>query len=178
MLSSKYRVDEGDALVTVYDIPSRTYPKASDRFAYAVGTSWDSSVNGTSLVKLSDTGLNFVRMFSKQSRKLVDHKSRNTHDTGDDIYVEVVYGTTNTGKIVQEYIERFPNTANTTLAKKIFNENKVYGVHWDEVRALVRYYKGAVGDKKTEKFVGWRNLTVAPTLPESYVEEIVHLKVT
>lgn len=49
--------DEGDALVAVYEVPTRTYPKASDRFAYSRCTSWDASVSGTALVKLADTGL-------------------------------------------------------------------------------------------------------------------------
>lgn len=75
-----------------------------------------------------------------------------------------------TGKIVQEYIERFQNTANTTLAKKIFNENKGVWGTWDEVRALVRYYKGAVGDKKREIRGLEKPTTVTPTLPESYAE--------
>ena len=49
--------DEGDSLVCVYNIPTRNYPKSGGRFAYCHGSSWEASVSGAALVKLSDTGL-------------------------------------------------------------------------------------------------------------------------
>lgn len=51
------------------------------------------------------------------------------------------------GEIVQQYIQDNPDEFNHTLAKKIFNDNPDIFDNKEQARALIRYYKGASGDK-------------------------------
>lgn len=55
--------------------------------------------------------------------------------------------TTIKGEIVKEYILKFPNTPNLTLAKKMYAENKSMFKDVEDARALIRIYKGASGDR-------------------------------
>jgi predicted phosphodiesterase len=48
-------------------------------------------------------------------------------------------------KIIQKYLDEFPNVANLTLAKKIYNENKLHFKDVDAVRSSIRTYRGAKG---------------------------------
>lgn len=50
------------------------------------------------------------------------------------------------GKVVKDYIERFPNTPSLTLAKKIFKENQPLFNNVEHARELVRYYSGKAGE--------------------------------
>lgn len=79
------------------------------------------------------------------------------------------------GKIVLEALTKFPKTPSLTLAKKIYNENKQSFTSLDNVRSLVRYYRGQMGDnnrsqvevKEHFKEAGAKNPF---TLPESHAE--------
>jgi predicted phosphodiesterase len=79
------------------------------------------------------------------------------------------------GKIVLEYLKRFPKTPNLSLAKKVYSENKTSFTSVDSVRSLIRSYKGQMGDKcrsvcKNKEFFsepGERNCFV---MPESHAE--------
>jgi predicted phosphodiesterase len=79
------------------------------------------------------------------------------------------------GKIVLEALTKFPKTPSLTLAKKIYNENKQSFTSLDNVRSLLRYYRGQMGDhnrKQSEnkdhfKPEGLKNPFV---LPESHAE--------
>ena len=62
------------------------------------------------------------------------------------------------GKIVKEYLTKFPNLPNLTLAKKIYNENKLSFSGVENVRTIIRYYVGQGGikgrkDLKSRQFV-------------------------
>jgi predicted phosphodiesterase len=48
-------------------------------------------------------------------------------------------------KIITDYLDRFPNLPNMTLAKKIYNENKLQFNTLDTVRTAIRKLKGASG---------------------------------
>lgn len=51
--------------------------------------------------------------------------------------------------IVLEYIKKFPNTSNNSLARKIYNENdnnKLF-LSKESVRYIIRYYKGQCGER-------------------------------
>jgi predicted phosphodiesterase len=52
-----------------------------------------------------------------------------------------------TGKIVTEYLEKFPDLPNLSLAKKIYKENKKAFTSVDHVRSIIRYYTGNLGPK-------------------------------
>ena len=49
------------------------------------------------------------------------------------------------GKIIKEYLERFPNVQTLTLAKKIYRENKEAFASIETVRSSIRFYRGKSG---------------------------------
>jgi len=55
--------------------------------------------------------------------------------------------------IIFEYLKNYPNTANLTLAKKIYKEHPEKFNDVEQVRDRVRYYRGNKGikDKKSAK---------------------------
>jgi predicted phosphodiesterase len=55
------------------------------------------------------------------------------------------------GEIVKAYLTRFPDTANLTLAKKIKEECGLIFDSIEQVRSVIRYYKGANGKRDREK---------------------------
>lgn len=55
------------------------------------------------------------------------------------------------GKIILEYLERFPKTPSLTLAKKIYKENKEVFSTLDSARSLIRLYRGQSGDESRRK---------------------------
>lgn len=50
-------------------------------------------------------------------------------------------------EIVTEYLEKFPDVPNKTLARKIYNENKLVFTSLDSARSKVRYIVGNQGEK-------------------------------
>ena len=59
--------------------------------------------------------------------------------------------------IAKEYLLKFPNTANLTLAKKIYAENKILYKDVEEVRSHIRALKGVHGVRnKQERHVEFR----------------------
>ena len=55
------------------------------------------------------------------------------------------------GKIVKEYLTKFPETKKRSLAQKIYNENKEVFTSSETVRSLIKYYRGTGGDKDRKK---------------------------
>jgi predicted phosphodiesterase len=53
--------------------------------------------------------------------------------------------------IAKEYLMKFPNTANLTLAKKIYAENKSVYTNLEQVRTHIRILKGANGTRHKKK---------------------------
>jgi predicted phosphodiesterase len=51
------------------------------------------------------------------------------------------------GKIVQQYLERYPQMPNLTLAKKIFKDKPLLFASIETIRTLIRAYKGVSGEK-------------------------------
>ena len=74
------------------------------------------------------------------------------------------------GVITKEYIDKFPNTANGTLAKKMHAENKGVWSTVESARNSVRYYKGACGVRSRRGRGLTAPITVKPKLPDSYAE--------
>lgn len=56
-------------------------------------------------------------------------------------------------KVIKEYITRFPNTTNRSLAVKIYKENKELFRDSEDVRDKIRYHKGAHGEKHRESII-------------------------
>jgi hypothetical protein len=50
-----------------------------------------------------------------------------------------------TGQVVQEYLDRFPDTSSLCLAKLIYRENIELFSCVEHVRTIIRYYRGANG---------------------------------
>ena len=57
------------------------------------------------------------------------------------------------GKVITEYLTKYKDTANLTLAKKIYNENKLLFNNLETVRTTIRYYRGAKGEVRKEKLL-------------------------
>jgi len=51
------------------------------------------------------------------------------------------------GEIVDQVLTDFPNTPSLTLAKKIYKKNPEVFTSLDDARSMVRYYRGAMGNK-------------------------------
>lgn len=82
-----------------------------------------------------------------------------------------------TGKIVCEYLTKFPNTPSHSLAQKIYKENKESFNNTEHVRANIRYYRGKSGQKNKkrmtiDKFVTKENGKLNPFdfIPESHID--------
>lgn len=82
------------------------------------------------------------------------------------------------GQIIKGYIERFPKTANRTLAKKIYDENKGMWNTVESVRSTLRIHKGASGDASRRRLGIDKPLTAVPTLPESFIDNPAPLKLS
>ena len=80
------------------------------------------------------------------------------------------------GQIVLDYLKKFPNTPNLTLAKKIYKENTKSFTSVDSVRSLIRLYTGNSG-KKMAKQTQNKEFFTPPkpynpfNLPESYAND-------
>lgn len=57
------------------------------------------------------------------------------------------------GKIVLEYLERFPKTSKNTLSELIFKQNKTLFKDKEEARGFIRYHTGAMGGGNRESLV-------------------------
>lgn len=80
-----------------------------------------------------------------------------------------------TGKIIIEYLERFPNLPIRTLANKIYNENNQLYRNAEWVRQHIKYYKGKNGKQalknlNNKKFVGIK--TKPYRMPESHTKHV------
>lgn len=81
------------------------------------------------------------------------------------------------GDIVKKYLKKFPDSKSATLARKIYNENKLFFSDIESVRSLIRYYRGANGKANLKKmnakdFVVPKKQTTDPfhDFPESYAD--------
>lgn len=53
--------------------------------------------------------------------------------------------------IIFEYLKTYPNTANLTLAKKIYSEHPDKFKSIEDIRTSIRYYRGSRGDNERKK---------------------------
>lgn len=78
------------------------------------------------------------------------------------------------GKIVKEYLKRFPNVPTKTIADKIYKENKELFSTPETARTRVRYYRGSLGDTNRDMLADTTHLkpltydTNPFKLPESH----------
>jgi predicted phosphodiesterase len=89
----------------------------------------------------------------------------------------------NKSYIVNQYLDKFPNTKNLTLAKMIYNENKLLFKNLDSVRGIIRYYKGSKGKRNLKEILNDKYLTLKKriekyNLPESIETEYVPYSMT
>lgn len=55
------------------------------------------------------------------------------------------------GRVVREYLEKFPNTANHTLAKKIKKDTQTLFDDTEQIRSIIRVYRGSSGEKQRQE---------------------------
>jgi predicted phosphodiesterase len=80
-----------------------------------------------------------------------------------------------TGKIILEYLERFPNLPSRTLASKIYNENNELFKDIESVRFHIKYYRGKSGKKQLNKLANKKfvDVKIKPlTMPESHTKHV------
>ena len=74
------------------------------------------------------------------------------------------------GEIVKEYLLKFPDAHNNTLARIIYNENKAAFKDVENVRSVIRYYRGSLGEKLKQQLQDRRFMMKPkksfPKLPE------------
>lgn len=58
---------------------------------------------------------------------------------------------TDKGKIVRDYLQRFPNTSKKSLAEKIYKENQLIFKDSEEARRVIRYHTGSSGNNHRNK---------------------------
>lgn len=81
-----------------------------------------------------------------------------------------------TSEIVKNYLTKFPNTPNLTLAKKIYAENRLEFTDVEHARSVIRKWRGQSGDKKRKEIKDKVYFKEAGKLnpfklPESYAVE-------
>ena len=74
--------------------------------------------------------------------------------------------------IVKDYLDRFPTLPTTTLARKIFKENKKSFNHEHSVKTMIQYYRGSHGKNSRKKIrsVDFLDQKTEFNLPESHAE--------
>jgi predicted phosphodiesterase len=75
-------------------------------------------------------------------------------------------------KIIQKYLDKYPNVASMTLAKKIYNENKLHFKDVDSIRSNIRNYRGSMGKKRLKE------LSNTQYLPENKMIEKYNLPIS
>lgn len=79
------------------------------------------------------------------------------------------------GKIVIEYLKRFPALPSHTLAKKIYSDNKEFFKDSEQVRSTLRYYRGTTGKQKLQELANkeFVHVKIKPLfLPESHTKHV------
>lgn len=79
------------------------------------------------------------------------------------------------GKIVIEYLKRFPTLPSHTLAKKIYLENIELFKNTEQARERIRYYRGKSGNAKLKNLASkeFVNIKIKPiSLPESHTKHV------
>lgn len=79
------------------------------------------------------------------------------------------------GKIILDYLERFPITPTRSLSSKIYNENKEVFNSSELVRTLMLYYRGKHGKKSKKELANKKFLNVkvkSHVMPESHSKKV------
>lgn len=80
-----------------------------------------------------------------------------------------------TTKVIVEYLKRFPTLPSSTLAKKIYLDNKELFKDSEQIRCSLRYYRGSKGKKSIKKLASkeFVNIKIKPLfLPESHTKKV------
>lgn len=77
------------------------------------------------------------------------------------------------GKIVSEYLRKYPTLPSLTLASKIYKENKLQFTNIEAVRSAIRRFRGKSGKKRAERIEvkEFLDQKVVFELPESYATD-------
>jgi len=92
--------------------------------------------------------------------------------------------TTIKGSIVLEYLSRFPDTPSLTLAKKIYKENKTSFNSLENVRGMIRQYRGQHGNAKRKNMANKTHFKEAGSrnpfdfLPQSHSEDFTPYQIS
>jgi len=74
--------------------------------------------------------------------------------------------------IIKKYLRKFPTLPSLTLAKKVYNENKLYFNDLEQCRNNIRYHRGKSGKEDRAKIANdeFLNQKIQFSLPESHAE--------
>jgi len=75
------------------------------------------------------------------------------------------------GKVVINYLEKFPTVATRAIARKIYNENIELFANYDAARKVVQYYRGSIGGGSKERNERLGRTFQTPEPPVSYAEK-------
>ena len=79
------------------------------------------------------------------------------------------------GKVALEYLKKFPNLPTRTLATKIYNENKQLFKTYDNIREIIKYYRGKSGERSRSKLGNKSFVDVkvrSHVMPESHTKKV------
>ena len=66
--------------------------------------------------------------------------------------------------IVDEYLDKWPNLGNRTVARMIYNNNKEKFIDIESVRRMIRYRKGTNGQSAKAILLNNKNLYAKPRI--------------
>lgn len=70
------------------------------------------------------------------------------------------------GKIILEYLDKWPKLPSMTLSRKVYNENKHMFSSVESVRASIRMYRGKCGYKNRHRVKNLEHTNDTPSLPQ------------
>lgn len=71
------------------------------------------------------------------------------------------------GQVVKEYLEKYPKATSLMLARMIYKENKELWKGVEAVRASIRYYRGASGNRKRQEAKDKKYFKSSPYTPQN-----------
>ena len=66
--------------------------------------------------------------------------------------------------IIDEYLDKWPNLGNRTVAIMIYNNHKEKFIDIESVRRMIRYRKGANGQKSKDQLLSNKNQYAKPRI--------------
>lgn len=72
------------------------------------------------------------------------------------------------GQLVKNYLKRFPNTPSLSIAKKLYSENNEIFKDVEDVRSIIRYYRGVKGNSSRKNIKEKKHFIKPYTFENAY----------